>query len=199
MNLGADVVMHSTTKYLSGHGSLVGGALVTRHDWIKNKLYDVMKDVGACPSPHDCWLLNMVMKTLSLRMDRHCANAMKVAEWIENHPMVERTYYPGLKSHAYYELARRTMTGFGGLVTFLVRDADWRQTADVVDAVRIPRIGPSLGGTESIIEQPMVMSYHDYNRDQRLAIGIPDNMIRVSCGIENPEDLIADLKQALDR
>jgi cystathionine gamma-synthase len=106
-------------------------------------------------------------------------------------------YYPGLASHPYHELARRTMTGFGGLVTFLVKDADWRATADVVDAVTIPRIGPSLGGVESLIEQPLVMSYYECTPEERKRFGIPDNMIRLSCGIENSEDLIADLDQAL--
>lgn len=112
---------------------------------------------------------------------------------------MEKVYYPGLPSHQYHEMAKRTMLGYGGLVTFLVKDADEHQTAMVVDAVRIPRIGPSLGGVESIIEQPIVMSYHDFTVEQRLAISIPDNMIRISCGIENPEDLIEDLKQALER
>jgi cystathionine gamma-synthase len=118
---------------------------------------------------------------------------------LESHPRVERVYYPGLESHPYYEVAKRTMRGFGGLVTFLVRDADWRKTADVVDAVRIPRIAPSLGGVESLIEQPLVMSYYECTPEERQGYGIPDNMIRLACGIENSEDLIADLKQALDR
>jgi cystathionine gamma-synthase len=107
-------------------------------------------------------------------------------------------YYPGLESHAYYQVARKTMRGYGGLVTFLVKNADWRATADIVDAVRIPRIAPSLGGVESLIEQPLVMSYYQCTPEERQAYGIPDNMIRMSCGIENPDDLVADLAQALD-
>ena len=122
-----------------------------------------------------------------------------MARFLADHPRIEKVYYPGLESHPYYEVARRTMRGFGGLVTFLVRDADWRETAAVVDAVRIPRIAPSLGGVESLIEQPLVMSYYKCTPEERRRYGIPDNMIRLSCGIENPEDLVADLAQALAR
>jgi cystathionine gamma-synthase len=138
------------------------------------------------------------LKTLELRMQRHNENGLAVARFLESHPRIEKVYYPGLPSHAYYEVAKRTMRGFGGLLTFVVKDADWRKTADVVDAVRLPRIAPSLGGVESIIEQPCLMSYHDYTKPQREALGILDNMIRLSCGIENAEDLIADLAQALE-
>jgi cystathionine gamma-synthase len=132
-------------------------------------------------------------------MQRHNENGMMVAEYLSNHPRVEKVYYPGLPSHPYYDVARKTMRGFGGLVTFLVKDADWRATADVVDAVKIPRIAPSLGGVESLIEQPLVMSYYQQTPEDRQRFGIPDNMIRMSCGIESAEDLIADLSQALDR
>ncbi len=117
-----------------------------------------------------------------------------MAQFLAGHPRIERVFYPGLPSHPYHDVARRTMRGFGGLVTFLVRDADWRATARVVDAVKIPRIGPSLGGVESLIEQPLVMSYYECPAADRQRYGIPDNMIRLACGIENPEYLVADLK-----
>ncbi|NMC18933.1 MAG: cystathionine gamma-synthase, partial [Thermogutta sp.] len=123
---------------------------------------------------------------------------LALAEFLERHPRVEKVYYPGLPSHRDHEIARRTMRGFGGLVTFLVRDADAEATSRIVDAVRIPHIGPSLGGAESLIEQPIFMSYHDFTMDQRRAVGILDNMIRVSCGLEDTDDLIADFAQALD-
>ena len=123
---------------------------------------------------------------------------MAVAEFLESHLRVEKVYYPGLPSHRDYDVARRCMHGFGGLITFLVRDADAGATARVIDAVRLPRIGPSLGGVESLIEQPIVMSYHGHTPEQRRAVGISDNMIRLACGIENAEDLIADLRQALE-
>jgi cystathionine gamma-synthase len=198
LEYGVDCVLHSCTKYLGGHNDLLAGAIVGSEE----KLGPVRKlrgVTGIGNAPHNIYLLLRGLKTLDLRMQRHNQNGLAVAEFLESHPRVERVYYPGLPSHAYYDVSRRQMSGFGGLVTFLVKDADWRRTADVVDAVRIPRIGPSLGGVESIIEQPMVMSYHDFPREKRLEIGIPDNMIRISCGIEDPEDLIADLKQALER
>ncbi len=130
-------------------------------------------------------------------MQRHNENGLAVARFLAAHPRVEKVYYPGLESHPYHEVASRTMRGFGGLVTFLVRDADWQATAAVVDAVRIPRIAPSLGGVESLIEQPLVMSYFKFTPEERRQFNIPDNMVRLSCGIENPEDLVADLAQAL--
>ena len=132
-------------------------------------------------------------------MQRHNENGQAVADFLSDHPRVEKVYYPGLASHPYYEVAKQTMRGYGGLVTFLVKGADWRETANIVDAVKLPRIGPSLGGVESLIEQPLVMSYYEASPEDRKAWGIQDNMIRMSCGIENTEDLIADLKQALDR
>src|SRR5207247_7491107 len=135
---------------------------------------------------------------------RHNQHGLAVAEFLARHPRVERVYYPGLPTHSGHDIAKRTMRGYGGLVTFLVRNgagkpADWRQTANVVDACRIPRIGPSLGVVESLIEQPMIMSYYECTPEERRRFGIPDNMIRLACGIENTEDLIADLTQALER
>jgi len=155
--------------------------------------------MGGVNSPHNAYLLERGLKTFALRMERHNANGLALARFLEAHPRVERVYYPGLESHPYHAVAARTMRGCGGLVTFLVRDADWRGTADVVDAVRIPRIGPSLGGVESLIEQPLVMSYWNYTPAERATFRIPDNMIRVACGIEDTADLVADFAQALDR
>jgi len=153
--------------------------------------------MGAVNGPQNVYLLSRGLKTFELRMQRHNENGMRVAQFLENHPRVEQVYYPGLDSHPYHQIAKQTMRGYGGLVTFLVRDADWRATADVVDGVKIPRIAPSLGGVESLIEQPLVMSYYECTPEQRAEYGIHDNMIRLSCGIENPDDLIADLAQAL--
>ena len=195
---GVDYVVHSCTKYLSGHNDLLAGAIIASEE----KLEPVRKLRGAtgmCIGPQENYLLLRGLKTLELRMRRHNENGQAVAEFLQRHPRVEKVYYPGLPSHRDHQVARRTMRGYGGLITFLIKDADWRQTADVVDAVRIPRIGPSLGGAESLIEQPMVMSYHDFTKEQLAAVGIRENMIRLSCGLENPEDLIADLEQALDR
>jgi cystathionine gamma-synthase len=193
---GVDYVVHSVTKYLAGHNDMLGGAVIGSSEKIEplRKLRGV---VGNVNGPHNVYLLLRGLKTFELRMQRHNENGQAVAEFLESHPRVEKVYYPGLPSHRDYEVARRTMTGNGGLVTFLVKDADEHQTAAVVDAVKLPRIGPSLGGVESLIEQPIVMSYHDFTPEQRRAVGIDDNMIRLSCGIENAEDLIADLEQAL--
>jgi len=194
---GVDYVLHSATKYLGGHNDLLAGVLIGRAAAMEpvRKLRGIL---GAINSPHNIYLLQRGLKTFELRMQRHNENGLAVARFLAGHPRIEKVYYPGLESHAYYEVARRTMRGFGGLVTFLVRDADWQATARVVDAVKIPRIGPSLGGVESLIEQPLVMSYFECTPEERQKFGIFDNMIRLSCGIENAEDLIADLKQALE-
>jgi cystathionine gamma-synthase len=154
--------------------------------------------MGGVNSPHNAYLLERGLKTLALRMERHNANGLAVARFLESHPRVERVLYPGLESHPYHDIAVRTMRGFGGLVTFFVKDADWRQTARVVDSVTIPRIGPSLGGVESLIEQPLVMSYWNYSPEDRASFGISDNMVRLACGIEDSSDLIQDLAAALD-
>jgi len=193
---GVDYVLHSATKYLGGHNDLLAGVIIGKEEKLEpvRKLRGIM---GAINSPHNIYLLQRGLKTFELRMERQNANGLAVARFLAEHPRVERVYYPGLESHPYHEVARRTMKGFGGLITFLVKDADWRQTAAVVDAARIPRIGPSLGGVESLIEQPMVMSYFELTPEDRRRFGIPDNMIRLSCGIENTADLIEDLRQAL--
>ncbi|MEX2142452.1 MAG: aminotransferase class I/II-fold pyridoxal phosphate-dependent enzyme [Pirellulales bacterium] len=196
LRAGIDYVLHSATKYLAGHNDLLAGVLVGSVEKMEEvrKLRGVM---GAINSPHNVHLLQRGLKTFELRMQRHNENGLAVAQFLANHPKIERVYYPGLPSHPYFDLAQQTMRGFGGLVTFLVKDADWRQTADVVDAVKIPRIGPSLGGVESLIEQPLVMSYYETPPADRKRYGIPDNMIRLACGIENAADLVADLEQAL--
>jgi cystathionine gamma-synthase len=195
---GVDYVLHSVTKYLAGHNDLLAGVVVGSTEKLE-PIRNLRGIMGAVNSPQNCFLLSRGLKTFELRMQRHNENGQRVAEFLEAHPRIEKVFYPGLASHPYHEVARRTMRGFGGLVTFLVRDADWRRTADIVDAVRIPRIAPSLGGVESLIEQPLVMSYYQCTPEDRRRFGIPDNMIRLSCGIENPEDLIADLAQALDK
>ena len=196
--LGVDYVLHSVTKYLAGHNDLLAGVIIGTQDKLEpvRKLRGI---VGGISSPHNIYLLSRGLKTFELRMERHNQNGLQIARFLAGHPRIEKVFYPGLETHLYYELAKRTMRGFGGLVTFLLKDADWRRTADVVDAVRIPRIAPSLGGVESLIEQPLVMSYFECTPEERQQFGIPDNMIRLSCGIENTEDLIEDLRQALER
>ncbi len=194
---GIDYVLHSATKYLGGHNDLLAGTLISTAEKLEpvRKLRGI---TGAINSPQNIYLLQRGLKTFELRMQRQNENGLAVAQYLESHPRIEKVFYPGLPSHKYYEVAKRTMRGFGGLVTFLVKNADWRQTAKIVDRVRIPRIAPSLGGVESLIEQPLVMSYYECSPEERRQYGIYDNMIRLSCGIENSEDLLADLKQALE-
>lgn len=197
IDAGIDYVLHSATKYLGGHNDLLAGAVIGTKEKMES-VRDLRGIMGAVNGPQNVYLLARGLKTFELRMQRHNENGQRIAEYLESHPRVERVFYPGLASHPYAKIAKRSMRGFGGLVTFLIRDADWRATADIVDAVKIPRIAPSLGGVESLIEQPLVMSYYQCTPEERSQFGIPDNMIRLACGIENAEDLIADLAQALE-
>lgn len=194
---GVDYVLHSATKYLGGHNDLLAGVIIAKDADKMSDIRNLRGIMGPVNAPHSIYLLQRGLKTFSLRMQQHNQNGLAVAEFLESHPRVSKVYYPGLASHKYHEVAKRQMKGFGGLVTFLIDDADWRATADIVDAARIPRIGPSLGGVESLIEQPMVMSYFEATPEERRDWGIQDNMIRMSCGIEDTDDLIADLDQAL--
>ena len=198
LEYGVDYVLHSATKYLGGHNDLLAGVILGSKEKLEpvRKLRGIM---GAINSPHNMYLLERGLKTFELRMQRHNANGQAIAEFLADHPRVEKVYYPGLKSHPYYDVAQRQMKGCGGLVTFLVKDADWKETAAVVDAAKVYRIAPSLGGVESLIEQPLVMSYFECPAEDRERFGIYDNMIRLACGIENPDDLVADLKQALEQ
>ena len=194
---GVDYVLHSATKYLGGHNDLLAGVVIGAKDKME-PVRNLRGIMGAVNGPQNAYLLNRGLKTFELRMQRHNENGLLIAEFLANHPRIEHASYPGLPPPPYSDVARRTMRGFGGLVTFLVKDADWRATADVIDAVTIPRIAPSLGGVESLIEQPLVMSYYQQTPEDRQRFGIFDNMIRLSCGIEDASDLIADLGQALD-
>jgi cystathionine gamma-synthase len=193
---GIDYVLHSCTKYLSGHNDLLAGSIAASQEKIE-PLRKFRGYAGMTNAPHAEYLLLRGLKTFELRMQRHNATGQAVAEYLAAHPRVERVYYPGLPGHPNYEIARRTMRGCGGVVTFTVKDADWRQTARVVDSLRLPQIAASLGGVESLVEQPLILSYYEFTPEQRQELAIPDNMIRLACGIENTEDLIADLAQAL--
>ncbi|OYP33842.1 trans-sulfuration enzyme family protein [Rhodopirellula sp. MGV] len=193
---GVDYVLHSATKYLGGHNDLIAGVICGSKEQLESvrKMRGILGNIN---SPHNMYLLERGLKTFELRMQRQNENGLRLAQFLEAHPRVERVYYPGLESHPSHAIAKAQMKGFGGLITFTIRDADWKQTANIVDAARIPRIAPSLGGVESLIEQPLVMSYFHCTPEERERFGISDNMIRMSCGIENTEDLIADLEQAL--
>ena len=197
LNYGVDYVLHSVTKYLAGHNDLLAGVIIGSHEQL-DSIRNLRGIMGAVNSAHNIYLLQRGLKTFALRMERHNQNGQAVAEFLAAHPRVEKVYYPGLTSHRDHTIARNTMRGFGGLVTFLVKQADWKETARIVDAVTVPRIAPSLGGVESLIEQPLVMSYYECTPQERRQFGIPDNMIRLSCGIENSDDLIQDLTQAFN-
>lgn len=193
---GIDYVLHSATKYLGGHNDLLAGVICGSHERLES-VRALRGILGGVNSPHNLYLLERGLKTFALRMQRHNENGLAIAEFLESHPRVQRVYYPGLRSHPSYATAAAQMRGFGGLITFSVKDADWKATARIVDAAKIPRIAPSLGGVESLIEQPLVMSYYHCAPEDRVRFGIDDNMIRLSCGIEDADDLIADLEQAL--
>ncbi|MBL98700.1 MAG: cystathionine gamma-synthase [Rhodopirellula sp.] len=197
LEFGVDYVLHSATKYLSGHNDLLAGVIIGNTEKLDDIRY-LRGILGSINSAHNCYLLQRGLKTFDVRMERHNQNGQAIAEFLETHPRVEKVYYPGLESHQYHDVAKAQMRGFGSLITFELRDADWRTTADVVDRCRIPKIGPSLGGVESLIEQPMVMSYYELPAEERASYGIRDNMVRMAVGIENTQDLIDDLKQALE-
>lgn len=197
LSMGADIVMHSTTKYLSGHGTIVGGALVTRHDSIKDALYKIMKNHGPSPSPFDCWLLNLGMKTLPIRMDKHCASAMTVAKFLETHPKVARVYYPGLPSHPQHKLAAKQMgEKFGGMVSFDIKGG-YECAQKLMNHCHIISLAVSLGCVDSLIQHPASMTHSGMTPEARAAAGIGDGHIRLSVGIEEVDDLIKDLDHAL--
>jgi cystathionine gamma-synthase len=194
---GADLVLHSATKYLGGHNDLLAGAAVGPAPIIA-ALRDAVGVLGGVLDAHAAWLLLRGLKTLGLRMARHNENGMRIATWLEAHPKVRRVWYPGLASHPDHAVAARTMKGFGGVVT-LELESDFDGTQRFVDALEIPYIGPSLGGVESLVEMPATMSYWDISRDERYALGITDSLVRLSIGVEDAADLLADLEQALAR
>lgn len=192
---GADLVIHSATKYLGGHNDLLAGAAAGSERMIR-PLREAVGVLGGITDANTAYLLTRGMKTLALRMLRHNANAIAVATMLEAHPKVRRVWYPGLSSHPDHETARRTMSGFGGVVTFDL-DTDLEGAIRFTDACHIPYIAPSLGGVESLIEMPVLMSYWDKSPEERLRYGITDSLVRYSCGIEDTGDLLADLEQAL--
>jgi methionine-gamma-lyase len=197
LSLGADVVIHSTTKYLSGHGQVIGGSVTSRHpEWVKGALYQMFKILGGCPSPFDSWLANIGLKTFELRMQRHCENSLKIAHYLEAHPKVARVFYPFLKSHPDYSLAQRQMCAGGGMMAFELKggfDAGVR----VMEQVKVSTLAVSLGNVDSLISHPASMSHSTVSSAERQAMGIADGLVRYSIGIENVEDLISDLEQAL--
>jgi cystathionine beta-lyase/cystathionine gamma-synthase len=192
---GADLVLHSTTKYLNGHSDMVGGLIVTNREDLAERLGFIQNASGAVPGPMDCWLALRGTKTLPLRMRQHDATGRRIAEWLSRRSDIPKIYYPGLPSHPQHALACRQMSGFGGMISLDVGDAG--RARRLVEATRIFRLAESLGGVESLIGHPATMTHASVPPALRQAMGLTDSLVRLSCGIEDPEDLIADLEQAL--
>lgn len=193
--LGVDIVVHSTTKYISGHSDVIGGAMMTHRADLAEVATEWIKNTGASPSPFDCWLSLRGLKTLELRMERHCANAQRVAEWLESNPHVKKVYYPGLASHPTHSLAKQQMSGFGGMLSFDLESEEVAKATAMQTKVFL--CAESLGGVESLIGYPRLMSHGCLTEEQRLERGVSPAMLRLSVGIENIEDLIEDLDQAI--
>ncbi len=195
---GADIVMHSTTKYISGHNQLIGGIIITNDKEIHERMKFVQKTIGAVPSPFDCWLTLLGVKTLHLRMHRHASNAQAVAEFLESHPQVEKIIYPGLKSHPQYGVAKEQMDGFSGMISFELK-GEIPAGITVMNNVKLCSLAESLGAVETMITHPASMTHVDVPAEERHARGLTDGLVRISVGIEDPEDIIDDLKQALEK
>ena len=198
LEFGADITMHSTTKYLSGHNQIIGGILITNDNELGEKFKFIQKTVGAVPSPFDCWLTLLGIKTLSLRMTRHCENAQAIAEFLEAHSKVERVTYPGLPSHPQYAIAKDQMDGFSGMISMELKGGI-PAGIDLMNGLELCSLADSLGAVETMITHPATMTHADVPKDERLARGLTDGLVRLSVGIEDQEDIIADLNQALDK
>jgi cystathionine gamma-lyase len=196
LDLGADIVVHSTTKYLGGHSDVVGGAIMLSNSEFFQKIKFNQNAIGAVPSPFDCFLVLRGTKTLAVRMERHNHNAQKIAEYLEAHPKIKKVNYSGLKSHPYHELAKRQMSGFGGMLSFEMKGS-LKDVKAFLQRTKIFALAESLGGVESLIEHPWSMTHSSIPEKTRETSGIKQNLIRASVGIEDAEDLMADLKQAL--
>lgn len=198
LEYGADLVIHSTTKYLSGHNQIIGGIVITNNDKYADDLRFVQKSIGAVPSPFDCWLTISGVKTLSLRMQRHSENGQAVAEYLAEHPKVERIIYPGLPSHPQYEIACRQMDNFGGMISFELKGGI-PAGIKLMNNLKLCSLAESLGAVETMVTHPATMTHPDVPRDVREARGLTDGLVRLSVGIEDPQDIIDDLNDALDK
>jgi cystathionine gamma-lyase len=196
LDLGADIVVHSCTKYLGGHSDVVMGVAITRHRAVAERLHYLQNAIGATPGPMDCYLVLRGTKTLAVRMRQHEANAREIAGWLDRHPAVERVIYPGLESHPQHAIARQQMTGFGGMISFVVRGG-LPKARQVLERCHIISLAESLGGVESLIEHPAIMTHASVPADVRASLGIADGLIRLSVGIEHVDDLRDELSRAL--
>jgi len=197
LNFGVDMVVHSCSKYLNGHSDVIMGVAVVNNQELRDRLWYVQNGMGVIPSPFDCFLVMRGMKTLHVRMQRHAENAQKVAEYLSKHPKVEKTIYPGLTSHPQHELAKKQMTGFGGMITFYLKGGI-QESRKFLEALKLLAVAESLGGVESLIEHPAIMTHASVPEDKRAELGIWPNMIRLSVGIEDLEDIIHDINLGLN-
>ena len=198
LDLGADIVLHSATKYLGGHSDVVHGAVIVKDMALADSLYFLQNAVGAVPGPQDCFLLLRGIKTLHLRVERACQNARKIADFLQSHPKVDRIYYPGFPTHKGHQIAAKQMRDFGAMISFSLKDDTLEAASELLKKVHYFTCAESLGGVESLIGHPATMTHASIPREQRMANGLTDSLIRISVGIEDVEDLIADLKFALD-
>lgn len=196
LELGADIVLHSLTKYLNGHGDVVGGGIILNDKEFYEKLWFLQNAAGPSQSPFDSWLILRGIKTLSVRMEKHARNAIKIARFLEEHPKVERVIYPGLASHPQYEIAKKQMRGFGGMITFFIK-GDVEVARKFLERLTLWTLAESLGGVESLVDHPAIMTHASVPPEIRKQLGLYDNLIRLSVGIEDVDDLIGDLIAAL--
>ena len=197
LELGADIVMHSATKYLGGHSDVIMGALVVKNKELADRLYFIQNSSGAVCGPQDSFLLLRGIKTLHVRMERHCVNGRAVAEYLENHPKVEKVYWPGFKHHANHEVAKSQMKDFGGMISFTTKGNSYEKAKKIVENLKIFTLAESLGGVESLSGHPASMTHASIPKEEREKTGIVDSLIRLSVGIEDKDDLIEDLRQAI--
>src|SRR5690554_4255938 len=197
LDLGADIVMHSATKYLGGHSDVLLGALIVKDSELANKLYFVQKASGAVCGPQDSFLVLRGLKTLHVRMQRHCENGRTVAEYLSQHKKIERVYWPGFENHPNHNIAREQMKDFGGMISFVTKGNSFEHAIRIVESLKVFTLAESLGGVESLAGHPASMTHASISKDERDKIGIVDSLIRLSVGIEDVEDLIEDLKQAI--
>jgi cystathionine gamma-lyase len=199
LDLGADIVMHSVTKYLSGHSDVIMGALVINDEKLYQDLAFIQNSCGAVPGPQDSFLVLRGIKTLHLRMERHCLNGRKIAEYLQAHPKVGKVYWPGFEHHPNHAIAKKQMRDFGGMLSFTLKDDSLAKAFDLMKRVELFSLAESLGGVESLINHPASMTHASIPREERIRNGLVDSLIRLSIGIEDVEDLIADLDQALQK
>lgn len=199
LDLGADIVMHSVTKYLGGHSDVVMGALIVNDDKLHEQLYFILNSCGANPGPMDSFLVMRGIKTLHLRMERHCFNGRKIAEYLKTHPKIDKIYWPGFTDHPNHHIAKKQMRDFGGMISFSLKDKSIENTFKLASSFHVFSLAESLGGVESLVNHPATMTHASIPKEEREKAGVTDNLLRLSVGVEDIEDLIADLKQALDR